>query len=116
MGATLALLLATFVAMLGAVAMSPFLPAMAAELGTSVALLGQVSSLTMLLAAGLGLVIGPLADGYGHRRTLLVGLLTVVASALGTGLAPTYTLLLLVAAWISPVRRAASARSQPASW
>ena len=45
------LTLATFVSMLNAMALFPFLPIIAAELGTSVALLGQVPALSMLLAA-----------------------------------------------------------------
>ena len=93
-----ALGLAGFVSLLNAMALGPLLPAMAADLGVGVALLGQVPALSMLLAAVLGLVIGPLADQYGYRRMLLAGLLAIVAGTLGTGLASNYTILLLVAA------------------
>ena len=89
--------LAPLVAFLLAVALSPFFPVVAAELGTTVALLGQVTAVSMLGAAALGLLVGPLADHYGHRRLLLLGLLAVVVSALGTALAPTFALLLLAA-------------------
>ena len=89
------LTLAVFVNAVSGYALMPFLPTVADELGVSVALLGQVPA-SMLLAALLGLVIGPLADRYGYRRTLLLGLLAVLASSLGTGLAPTFLLLLLV--------------------
>ena len=80
------LALAAFVNMMGALALGPFLPVVADDLGTSVALLGQVPSLMMLLAALLGLAIGPLADRYGFRWTLVIGLLTVAIGALGTAL------------------------------
>src|SRR5689334_10281368 len=86
-----------FVGTLSALALSPFLPAIAVELGTSVALLGQIPALTMLLAAALGLVVGPLAEQVGQRRLLLIGLLAVVGNALVTALTWTYAALLLVA-------------------
>lgn len=91
------LTLAVFVNFLGALALGALLPVMAAELGTSVALLGQAPALLMLLAAALGLVVGPLADTFGYRRTLMVGLGAVVASSLGIGLAPTIAILIPVA-------------------
>jgi DHA1 family bicyclomycin/chloramphenicol resistance-like MFS transporter len=100
------LMLATFVNFLGSLALGPFLPNIADELGTSVALVGQVPALLMLVAAGLGLVVGPLADQFGYRRMLLIGLLTVVASTLATGLAPSFPLLLTVAL-VGAVGRAA---------
>lgn len=46
------------------------------------------------LAGVLALVAGPLADQYGYRAMLVVGLLTIVVSTVATGLAPT-----------SPIRR-----------
>ena len=92
-----ALTLATFVAMTSGFGLGPFLPVIARELDTPVALLGQVPAAMLLLAAMLGLVVGPLADTFGYRRVLVAGLLTVVASALATGFAPTYSSLLLAA-------------------
>lgn len=91
-----AICLAPLVGFLLATALSPFFPVIAADLGTSVALLGQIPAVSMLVAAVFGLVVGPLADHSGHRRLLLVGTLAVVASALGTALAPTFAILLLV--------------------
>ena len=88
--------LAPLVGFLLATALSPFLPVIAAELGLSVALLGQIPAASMLAAAALSLVVGPLADHSGHRRLLLAGTLAVVVSALGTALAPTFAILLLV--------------------
>ena len=100
------LTLATFVNHLNVIAWNPFLPFIAAELGVAVALLGQVPALMMLLATSLGLVIGPLADHYGYRRTLLVCLLAVVTSSLATGLAATLPILVL-AALVGVIGRAA---------
>ena len=101
-----ALTVATFVNFLGTLALGPFLPEVAEELRTSVAAVGQVPALVMLLAAVLGLVIGPLADHYGYRRTLLVGVSSVAAATLATGLAPTYQVLFAVAV-VGAIGRAA---------
>ena len=87
-----------FVNFLAALAIGAFLPAMAAELGVSVALLGQVPAVMMLLAALLGLMIGPLADRFGYRRVLLIGMATLVVSTLGIGLSGTFLVMLVVAA------------------
>src|SRR4051812_2271527 len=96
---------AAFVGVVGSLALSPFLPAIAAELDTSVALLGQVGSVMMLVAAALGLVVGPLADARGHRLVLLAGTLAVAASAVLIALAGSYPLLML-AAVVGAVSRA----------
>jgi len=105
-GLVATLTLATFVNHLNVIAWNPFLPFIAAELGVAVALLGQVPALMMLLATALGLVIGPLADHYGSRRTVLIGLLAVVTSSLATGLAATLPVVVL-AALVGAVGRAA---------
>src|SRR5260370_22557772 len=60
--------LAAFVNHLNLIAWNPFLPSIAEAHGVTVALLGQVPALMLLLSASLGLVIGPLADRYGYRR------------------------------------------------
>jgi predicted MFS family arabinose efflux permease len=91
------LALATFVNHLNVIAWIPFLPFIAEAHGVSVSLLGQVPALMLLLSALLGLVIGPLADHYGYRRTLLLCLLAVVASSLSTGLAAMLAVLFLAA-------------------
>lgn len=74
--------LALMVGFLLGIALSSFLPVSAADLGTPVALLGQIPALAMLGAAALGLVTGAFA---------------IVMSAFGAALAPTYALLLLAA-------------------
>ena len=101
------LTLVTFVAMLNAMALGPFFPVISEDLNVSVALLGQVPALSMLLAAMLGLVVGPLADHIGHRRALLASLGVAVVSSIGIGFAPGYALL-LVAALIGAGARAAA--------
>src|SRR3954451_3281066 len=86
----LALVAATFVNFLGSLALGPFLPQVAADLETTVSLVGQVPALVTFIAALLGLVIGPLADQYGYSRTLLIGLLAATVSSLTVGLAPSF--------------------------
>jgi DHA1 family inner membrane transport protein len=75
-------------------ALSPFLPAIATDLGTRVGLLGQIPAASMLLAAVLGLVVGPVADHFGHRRALLIGVVAVLGGSVTIALAPSYLLLL----------------------
>jgi DHA1 family inner membrane transport protein len=88
------LCLSAFLAALNFFAPTPFYPQMAHDLQTTVPLLGQVVTLMALISAGLGLFIGPLADRYGYRWPLVMGLLAIAAGLLGTGLAPTYPVLL----------------------
>lgn len=90
---------------LSALAVAPFLPTIAAELGSTVALLGQVPAASMLVASALGLVMGPIADRYGYRRLLLVGLAALIAGALGTAAASSYAAL-LAAALVGALSRA----------
>jgi DHA1 family inner membrane transport protein len=89
-----ALCLAAFLASLNFFAPTPFYPQMAHDLQTTVPLLGQVVTLMALLSAGLGLVVGPLADRYGFRWPLSIGLLAITVGLLGSGLAPSYPVLL----------------------
>ena len=110
------LALATFVNHLNVIAWIPFLPFIAEAHGISVSLLGQIPALMLLLSAFLGLVIGPLADRSGYRRTLFVCLLAVVASSLSTGLAVSLSVLFLAAlfgaigrAAVMPVAQATAA-------
>lgn len=90
------LTLAIAVTILGSRALAVFLPVIAADLGTSVSLLGQVPGLTLLLAGVLALVAGPLADRFGLRRMLVIGVASVAISSVATGLAPTFPILLAV--------------------
>lgn len=88
------LCLSAFLAALNYFAPTPFYPQMARDLQTTVPLLGQVVTLMALISAGLGLLAGPLADRYGYRWPLVSGLLAIAIGLLGTGLAPTYPVLL----------------------
>ncbi|MCC6627875.1 MAG: MFS transporter [Chloroflexi bacterium] len=101
------LALVTFLSSLAGFALGPFLPIIARDLTVSVVLLGQLPAISALVAAGLGLVAGPLADQRGYRRTLLVALGCLAASAIGIGLAPGYSWLLL-AFLIGAVSRASA--------
>jgi MFS transporter, DHA1 family, inner membrane transport protein len=91
-----ALALAGFVAILSQGALGPFLALVADDLGTTVSLVGQVPAVSMLLAAALGLVVGPLADQYGQRRAVMVGLAAIALTAVGTSLATSYLALMVV--------------------
>jgi predicted MFS family arabinose efflux permease len=78
-GVVFALVGASFLGALTSVALGPFLPMIARDLRTSVPLLGQTATAALLSAAVLGLIVGPLADRYGHRRLLLAGGLMAAA-------------------------------------
>jgi predicted MFS family arabinose efflux permease len=97
--------LAPIAALLISIAFGPFLPTIASELGTSVAVVGQIPALSMLGAAVLGLIAGPFADHYGQKRALLIGVGAVSASALLTALAGNL-LVLVLAALVGAVSRA----------
>ena len=90
-----ALCLGMFVAMLTFVAPAPFFPVMARDLGVGVPLLGQVVAAMLLVSAAIGLVAGPLADRYGHRRVILLGLVSAAICLFTFGLAPTFSVLLI---------------------
>jgi MFS family permease len=92
-----AVCVAPFVTQLTTFALSPFLPFVAADLGTTVAVLGQIPALAFFTAAVLGLIVGPLADRLGHRRTLLAGVAASSVGAIATALAPSLLVLIPVA-------------------
>ena len=103
-----ALICATFASSVGSLVFGPLLPLMARDLGVGVALLGQIPAIAALLAAALSLAVGPLADRYGHVRTLGLAQLGLAVGALATGLAPTYALLLAAILLATPGRAAVS--------
>jgi predicted MFS family arabinose efflux permease len=92
-----ALCLGTFVGVLTFVAPAPFFLAMAHDLRVSVPLLGQVVAAMLLLSAVVGLIAGPLADRFGHRRMIVFGLAATAICFLCFGLAPAFPALLLAA-------------------
>ena len=91
-----ALCVAAFLGTLNGASFVPFIPIIARDMHTTVPLIGQIVTATLFLSAALGLVVGPLADLYGARRLLTVGIGALVVSALGTAAAGTYAILLSV--------------------
>ena len=87
---------AAFISALSFFAATPFYPEMAEDLDTTVPVLGQTSTLLMVVSALLGLGVGPVGDAYGYRRMLTVGVLAIAAYQLGFALAPSFPLLLAV--------------------
>ncbi len=75
-------------------AMSPFYPEMSSDLGVSVSVVGQLVTFMVLLSAILGLVLGPVADRYGFRRLLVLGVVCVSVNQIGIGLAPGFPMML----------------------
>src|SRR5215217_2087112 len=92
-----ALCAATFLASVIVVAPAPFFPVMARDLGVGVPLLGQIVAAMLLLSALLGLIAGPLADHYGHRRLIVLGLGAAAVCLLAFGLAPIFPVLFAAA-------------------
>lgn len=90
-----ALCLPASLAVLNALALSPFLSEIARDLDTSVALLGQALTVTGLLGATFGLIIGPAADRIGYRRLMLCGLAALIICDLGTAIAPSFPAIML---------------------
>ena len=88
------LCVASFLSALNFFATTPFYPEIADDLGTSVPLLGQATTLMILVSVACGLLVGPLADRYGFRWPLVVGVSAVAVNLIGTGLAPAYPALL----------------------
>ena len=88
-----ALCVGSFITTLAFVAPAPFLPAMSDDLGVSVALLGQVTTVMMVMSGMLALVVGPLADRFGPRRFILAGLAATAVALFDFGLAPVFAVL-----------------------
>ena len=76
--------------------MTPFFPFIAEDLNTTVALLGQITGLVALVSIPIGMLTGPLADRYGHRKVLLVGVGALSIGSLVTAIAPSYGILMLI--------------------
>ena len=91
-----ALAMSSFLGVLNNSALNPFLPDVATELNSSVPVLGQTVTIMFVLSAIIGLVAGPVADHYGHRRLLLIGMAALIVNAIGTALAPNFALLFAV--------------------
>jgi predicted MFS family arabinose efflux permease len=97
LGELLPLCLPLFLGGLWGQAFVPFVATIASDLGTSVALVGQVSTMS-LITMGIGSIFsGPLADRYGFRLCIVSGLSVGVVAALLFAGAQTYVMLLLAA-------------------
>jgi MFS transporter, DHA1 family, inner membrane transport protein len=83
---------ATFVSGMNVMGLGPFLVDIGADLGRSVPVVGQAVTVTLVTSALAGLVAGPVADHFGHRRLMVAGSLVLAVSAFGTALAPGYAL------------------------
>jgi predicted MFS family arabinose efflux permease len=81
---------------LNTLAMFPFLPSIAEDLGTSVSSIGQAMTFSMAAGAIVGLLVGPLSDRYGYRRFLVLGALLMATSCAGTAIASSYGMLIVV--------------------
>jgi predicted MFS family arabinose efflux permease len=84
------LCLAMFTSGMNAIGLQPFLVDIGADLETSVPAVGQAVTVTLLMSAFSGLIVGPVADHFGHRRLMIGGALILSISAAGTALAPSY--------------------------
>ncbi len=85
------LALTVFLTTSNGASLGAFMPDLAADLDSSVPLLGQVTTAVFAVSAIVSLFAGPVADYYGKRRMIQYGLLILAAGALGTALAPTYS-------------------------
>jgi predicted MFS family arabinose efflux permease len=75
--------------------LNPLLPEIAAGLGVSISVVGQLNTATMISSAFIALVIGTLSDVYGRRPFLVAGLALVGVGTIGLSLAPTFAWALL---------------------
>ena len=89
-GIILVLALAAMVGMVNMASLGAFMPVISRDLDVSIPVLGQVTTATFIGAAIISVFSGPMADFYGKRRVLIVGLIAVILSALGTSLAPSF--------------------------
>jgi predicted MFS family arabinose efflux permease len=75
--------------------LNPILPDIARDLNVSIAVAGQLATITLVIGAVSTLLLGVLSDLYGRRAFLLGGLIVVGAANLGLGLAPSFALALV---------------------
>ena len=89
------LCLAMFISGMNAIGLQPFLVDIGGDLNVSVSAAGQAMTVTLLMSALAGLIAGPVADHFGHRRLMIGGALILATSSLGTAIAPSYVLFML---------------------
>ena len=89
-----ALCVASFLAALNFFGTAPFYPDIARDLDTTVPLVGQVTTMMILISTVVGLAVGPVADKYGYRLMLVIGVVAIGVNLIGIGLSPTYYVML----------------------
>ena len=82
-----------FLASTNGISLSPFLLAMASEVGTDLGAISLLYTVTNLTAAVTAVAGGPLADRFGCKPVMLAGLTLTAVSGLATALAPDYATL-----------------------
>lgn len=92
--AMISLAVACSVGSLNSYSLSPFFAPISRDLHVSIPVLGQVTTATWILTAVVALAVGTMADHYGHRLFLGIGLSAVMVSTAGCALAPDYAALL----------------------
>ena len=91
-------LLAGVAAALHIAKLPPAIPVLQRELGITLVQAGFLLSLVQLAGMGLGIVAGLVADGFGLRRSMLVGLALLSGAGVAGGLAGDVTTLLILRA------------------
>jgi predicted MFS family arabinose efflux permease len=90
-----ALCTTSFLSTLMYASLAPFFSELEADLETSTPALGQVVTARLLLSAGLAVIAGPVADRYGYRRLIVLGLLSLSLTFFGVSASQSYVALLL---------------------
>ena len=89
------LAISAFIGMTAIVSFDLMMPGIADDLGVSIAALAQISFVMYLLGATIGLLLGPVADHYGLKRTMMFGGALLAVSCIASALAVNYWMLLL---------------------
>lgn len=66
------------------------------DFNSPVAVMGQIQTVSSVVAVVFALLMGILSVKYDHRKLILLGLLSYTISTLGCGFAPNYTIMLLL--------------------
>lgn len=86
----------TFLATAGGQPAPSLYPAVANDFAISTALVGQLSTVSMLSGIVLTLILSPLSDVFGRKRLILFGLWLSLVTSIASAVAPTFTVLLLI--------------------